>query len=80
MPLLTAKIYRRPTRRDSAPGDPVLLAPQHAPSTTFSFDHDAAQQRLAEAFDKGGLDAWTEAAAREMEAEMEVERARKRTA
>lgn len=82
MPLLTAKIYRRPTSRDSVPGDPVLLAasaPQHESFTPTTFDHDAAEQRLAEAFDKGGLDAWTEIAARELEAEIEVERSRKHT-
>ena len=82
MPRLTAKIYRRPTSHDSIPGDPVLLAasaPQHDPSTPTTFDHDAAQQRLAEAFDEGGFDAWAEAAAREMEAEIEAERFRKRT-
>ena len=65
MPLLTAKIYRRTT-------------PQHQTPTTF--DHDAAEQRLADAFDGGGFDAWAEAAARELEAEAEAERARKRTA
>ncbi|KAH0834640.1 hypothetical protein J3R83DRAFT_10149 [Lanmaoa asiatica] len=80
MPLLTAKIYRRPTSHDSVPDDPVLLAastPQHPFSTPTTFDHDAAQQRLAEAFDNGGFSAWAEAAAREMEAEVEVERFQK---
>ncbi|KAF8555629.1 hypothetical protein OG21DRAFT_1483767 [Imleria badia] len=70
MPILTAKIYRRPTSEDDPPG-------QHDSSTTF--DYDAAQQRLADAFDKGGFDPWAEAAARELEAESEIERARKHT-
>ena len=80
MPLLTAKIYRRPTSQDSVPDDPVLIAAQHQSSTTTTtFNHDAAQQRLADAYDRGGFDAWAEAAARELEAETEVDRARKRT-
>ncbi|KAG9311943.1 hypothetical protein JVU11DRAFT_8204 [Chiua virens] len=80
MPLLTAKIYRRPTSIDSVPGDPVLiaaLAPQNLLSSPTTFDHDAAQQRLSEAFDKGGFDAWAEAVAKETEAEIEMERFRK---
>lgn len=79
MPLLTAKIYRHPTPRDSVDGDPVLLAaskPRQESSIPTAIDQDAAQQRLAEAFDKGGLDAWAEAVAREMQAETEVERSR----
>lgn len=77
MPLLTAKIYRRPTSHD---GDPVLFAastPPHESSTPTVFDHDAAQQRLAEVFDNGGFDAWAEAVARDMEAEIEVERSQR---
>ena len=66
MPLLTAKIYRHDAES----------TPRHAPTT---FDHDAAEQRLANAFDDGGFDAWAEAAASELEAEADVERARKRT-
>ncbi|KAG8216280.1 hypothetical protein J3R82DRAFT_6337 [Butyriboletus roseoflavus] len=69
-----------PTFHDSVDGDPVLLAaatPRHESSTPTAFNEDAAQQRLAEAFDKGGFDAWGEAAAREMEAETEVERSRR---
>lgn len=80
MPLLTARIYRRPTSHDSVDGDPVLLAAstlQHEPSIPTTFDHDAAQQRLADAFDKGGFDAWAEVAAREMEVETEVQRSQK---
>jgi hypothetical protein len=65
MPLLTAKIYRR----DAA-------APRQTPT---AFDHDAAERRLADAFDGGGFDAWAEVAVSELEAEVEVERARKRT-
>ncbi|KAG6369186.1 hypothetical protein JVT61DRAFT_1345 [Boletus reticuloceps] len=77
MPLLTAKIYRYPTSLDT-----VLQAASTTQSescTPTTFDHDAAITRLADAFDKGGFDVWAEAAARELEAEMEVERARKRT-
>lgn len=79
MPLLTAKIYRRPTARDSdVHDDPVLIAAATlTPQVVPAVDHDAAEQRLANAFDEGGLDAWTEAVAREMEAETEVERGRK---
>ncbi|KAF8124584.1 hypothetical protein EV363DRAFT_1227347, partial [Boletus edulis] len=82
MPLLTAKIYRYPTSLDTVPGDTVLQAASTTQSescTPTTFDHDAACQRLADAFDNGGFDVWAEAAARELEAEMEVERARKRT-
>lgn len=64
MPVLAAKIYRR---HDG----PALESPPPA------YDHDAAQQRLADAFDKGGFDAWAEVAAKELEVETEVERAKK---
>lgn len=80
MPILTAKIYRRPTSLDSVPDDPVLFAASHLPSTSETFGHDAAQQRLADAFDKGSFDAWAETAVRELEAEIEVERTRQSTA
>ncbi|KAF8836049.1 hypothetical protein BDN67DRAFT_974661 [Paxillus ammoniavirescens] len=79
MPVLTAQIHRRLTPSDS-------LSNMSLPSTSYAyvespaltpFDHDAAESRLAEAFEEGGFDAWVEAAAREMEVEAEVERSRR---
>ncbi|KAI9458054.1 hypothetical protein HD554DRAFT_2177455 [Boletus coccyginus] len=75
MPLLTAKIYRHPSSLDPVPAP----TPHHESPTPTTFDHHEAEQRLAAAFDNGGFDAWAEAAARELEAETEVERARKHT-
>ncbi|KAF8546856.1 hypothetical protein OG21DRAFT_1501810 [Imleria badia] len=81
MPLLTAEIYRRPTSQDSVLDVPVLIAAQHRSSTLMTtFDHDAAEQRLADACDRGGFGAWAEAAAWELEAETEVENTRRASA
>lgn len=77
MPVFTAQIHRRLTPQDSLPNVPLYSGSSISyveSSTLTPFDHDAAESRLAEAFDEGGFDAWVEAAAREMEVEAEVER------
>ncbi|KAH7886498.1 hypothetical protein F5I97DRAFT_1867460 [Phlebopus sp. FC_14] len=92
MPVLSTQIHRRLTPTDNthsrrsasqpAPPNTLLPPPPSAhvttetlhPSTTFN--HEASQDRLAAAYDKGGFYAWLETATKEMEAEAEVERAR----
>ncbi|KAF9237725.1 hypothetical protein BU15DRAFT_48289, partial [Melanogaster broomeanus] len=81
MPVLTAQIHRRLTPQDSLPNVLLYSGPStsHVGSSSAlpPFDHDEAEKRLAEAFDKGGFDGWVEVAAKEMEAEAEAERSRR---
>ncbi|KAI0047731.1 hypothetical protein FA95DRAFT_1518689 [Auriscalpium vulgare] len=90
MPGLSARIHR-PTTSEPAPPFPITSS--HAPSPPPSHSPDAqatraagesatwtwseAQQRLSEAFEGGGLSRWAEVAAGELEAEAQVERAKR---
>ncbi|KIJ58095.1 hypothetical protein HYDPIDRAFT_120002, partial [Hydnomerulius pinastri MD-312] len=88
MPVLSAQIHRRLTPEDSLPHTPLYSA-ESAPRVGTAqtdctiqegmtvFDHEAAEERLGDAFDRGGFNAWAEAAMREMEAEAEVERVKR---
>lgn len=50
--------------------EPTAIAPQHGVDWTW----DAAQERLEEAFERGGFTGWLAAAAEEIEAERRLER------
>ncbi|KIJ11832.1 hypothetical protein PAXINDRAFT_171579, partial [Paxillus involutus ATCC 200175] len=58
MPVFTAQIHRRLTPQDSLPNVPLYSGSSISyveSSTLTPFDHDAAESRLAEAFDEGGF-------------------------
>ncbi|KAJ6498074.1 hypothetical protein C8R47DRAFT_1112741 [Mycena vitilis] len=69
MPYLASRMRR-------ALGSPKALdpsAPEAKPQPRPPWNWDDAQERLSTAFDKGGLGAWAEAAAREVEEEAKIE-------
>ncbi|KAJ7451091.1 hypothetical protein FB451DRAFT_1409991 [Mycena latifolia] len=66
MPLLAQRM--RNALRPAAPAED-----REAPSPDRPWDWDDAQARLTEAYDKGGLGAWADAAVREVEAEAQLE-------
>jgi hypothetical protein len=69
VPILSRKLY--------GSQDAVIAATDTdgvASSSSTNWTWSEAEDRLREAFDKGGFPAWAEAAMKEMEAEGQVER------
>ncbi|EMD34597.1 hypothetical protein CERSUDRAFT_54591, partial [Gelatoporia subvermispora B] len=71
MSILSSRIHRRPEVADG----PTGVEEAHDDALEWSWPD--AQQRLSDAWEKGGFSGWAEAAMRELEAEAHAERAKR---
>ncbi|OCH86307.1 hypothetical protein OBBRIDRAFT_783457 [Obba rivulosa] len=84
MPVLSSRIHRSPEVTDGPASVHSSTTPSagsqprvEAHGNTLQWSWPDAQQRLADAWDKGGFSGWADAAMRELEAEAHAERARR---
>ncbi|ETW75667.1 hypothetical protein HETIRDRAFT_330131, partial [Heterobasidion irregulare TC 32-1] len=75
MPILASRIHR-PTEPDILlPTVPFTASTPPSPAGSIeAWSWSAAQERLFQAYEKGGFQGWAEAALQELEAEAEIER------
>lgn len=70
LPSLTSQIHRPPDLDDD--GVPII---ESDPDPSWNWPD--AEKRLQAAYDQGGFPAWAQAAMKEMEAELKIERAKR---
>ncbi|KAL5514326.1 hypothetical protein ACEPAG_2414 [Sanghuangporus baumii] len=76
MPIISQRIYRSSLEEDPASRN-GLQTDTHRSKEDNNWTWEEAEDRLRNAFDRGGVGEWAECAIRELEAEEEVERRRR---